>query len=119
MNYGTLESDIQKCNSLGDVMLLGDFNSRTGNIPDFLEYHPDIDESDENVNSIHLTNRNSRDNVLNQFGKHLLELCCHSNLNILNGRTLGDVNGQYTSFQYNGAAVYYCIVNHEIGPKIM
>jgi hypothetical protein len=33
----------------------------------------------------------------------------------LNGRAVGDIQGQYTSYQYNGASVIdYCVVNREL-----
>ena len=119
--WESLQNGILKFSRLGNIMLLGDFNSRIANKSECIEYHPEIDEDITcGAEQVTCINRISKDNRVNQFGNRLLDLCCHLNLNILNGRALGDMNGQFTSIHYNGAAVVdYCIVNQEIFPKIL
>ena len=64
----------------GEVLLLGDFNARTGDKPDFV---PDVELDDydncmtnsENIlDKYGRKNRNNDDNVVNAFGKKLLML---------------------------------------------
>jgi exonuclease III len=116
--WENLEELVFKYNELGNVMLLGDFNSRTGVNNETLEYNTYID--DELPVDSSLTQRNSKDNKTNEFGKKLLDLCRHNNLIILNGRVIGDMLGQYTSFHYNGSsAIDYCIVTRDLFSNIL
>jgi hypothetical protein len=115
-----IEENILKYKIKGDIMIIGDFNSRTAKLNETPEYNDALANLKECFQVEPLVNRNSRDNSINQFGKRLLDLCCHTNLNILNGRTIGDVNGQLTSYHYNGASVIdYCIVNRELYTNIL
>ena len=66
----------------------------------------------------------SRNNLdykhINKSGKFLLEMCKECSVNILNGKTIGDVTGKPTCITYNGSSlVGYCLVNkslqHSIG----
>jgi hypothetical protein len=53
--------------------------------------------------------------TLNKSGKLLLNLCKESSLRILNGRTVGDLQGRYTRTTYNGCSlVDYTLVNNEL-----
>lgn len=83
----------------GKLVVVGDFNARTGslgNLPD------DEDKKSFDPNQ---TSRASRDSIINERGRKLLELFDSVNLSILNGTTLGDLLGEYTCFTYNGASV--------------
>lgn len=112
--WDTLEKSILKYRDHGQIMLMGDVNSRIGRDNGILEYNSD-QECDYLVN-----NRNSYDYVTNQFGRKLLEMCRQNNLIVLNGRSMGDLQGQFTSFNYNGSAVVdYCIVSQEFINKII
>ncbi|CAG2184791.1 unnamed protein product [Mytilus edulis] len=56
--------------------------------------------------------RKNRDKKLDCRGKDLCEFCISHQLRILNGRTLGDLNGNYTCYTPNGASVVdYSIVS--------
>lgn len=48
---------------------------------------------------------NYMDPEINIYGGKLIEMCKSYNIRILNGRTLSDQEGAYTSCQYNGKAV--------------
>ena len=55
------------------------------------------------------------DKITNTFGRNLIDLCNYQNLTVLNGRTLGDLQGQYSCFKYNGrSTVDYCIASQRI-----
>lgn len=46
--------------------------------------------------------------LINNSGKILLNLCRESGLRILNGRTVGDLQGNFTCITYNGCSVVDC-----------
>ena len=46
-------------------------------------------------------------------GKQLLELCISSGLRILNGRSFGDSNGNFTCHRYNGSSVLDYVIAQE------
>ena len=111
-----LEADISKYRSMGSVLILGDFNARTASEYDFIlndddKYLPLNEDYTIDTNLIH---RNSQDTKICTRGKELLEICVSSRLRILNGRTFGDLNGKFTSYQYNGNSVIdYCLCTEE------
>ncbi|CAG2230166.1 unnamed protein product [Mytilus edulis] len=97
-----------------DILLCGDFNARAGS-------HPDLIIQDE-IDFLPLYNtypldknimlRKNRDKKLDCRGKDLCEFCISHQLRILNGRTLGDLNGNFTCYTPNGASVVdYSIVS--------
>lgn len=104
----------------GEIILCGDFNARiaqqTGMINndtnDFLpmpdDYEPDI-----------YKDRNSHDKLTNSYCKQFINLISNNQLCILNGRTLGDFQGQFTSIQPKGCSVIdYFAVSSKIQPKV-
>lgn len=116
-----LEKDISKYSELGEVIIGGDLNARTSTEPDFIcndssnhlplycEYSPDL--------PIH--NRQSMDKSISSRGKQLNDLCIQSGMKILNGRTLGDSFGRYTSYQPLGSSVIdYFIVSQSLLSKV-
>jgi exonuclease III len=110
--WDQLEEDLLEYKAKGHVMIMGDFNSRIGKNIEIVEYSRELDDIEETYDQVDLGIRNSYDIVVNKFGRKLLELCRHLNLYILNGRVLGDLQGNYTSFHYNGSAVVdYCITD--------
>ena len=87
----------------GSVIVSGDFNSRIGTCPDFIEN--DLMGTEVNnfiSNVIHyncdipMSTRESQDLVVNSFGRKLLDLCRSTCTRVCNGRTFGDKNGKYT-----------------------
>lgn len=117
-----IERDVDIYNCKGDIMLCGDFNARTGTLADFIEndsldhipmyegYKPDFCE----------IKRNSRDKYVDSRGKELIEMCIEKQVRILNGRSLGDINGKYTCLTSNGSSVVdYVLVSHSILNKIL
>ncbi|CAG2229764.1 unnamed protein product [Mytilus edulis] len=62
---------------------------------------------------IGLQKRKSCDDKVNARGKQLLQLCITLKLRILNGRMLGDSNGNFTCFKPNGTSVVDYIIMSE------
>ena len=83
-----LNNEIRKYNDLGDVYLLGDLNSRTGELPDFV---PNINldryvDMPLDVIPIDPPLRYNMDKTVNSFDMKLLSLCKECNIHIANGR---------------------------------
>ena len=80
----------------GEVVLQGDYNTRTAierDIVDNDKYDPEMSPV-----SYDLPPRSSQDKIINPKGKELLDLCKMQNLCIINGRKTGDTLGNFTSF---------------------
>ena len=98
-------------------MLQGDFNAYTSTQPDFIvndNFNNFTNEDDQYIEDQYMP-RNNRDSKLpNNSGKFLLNLCKESGLRILNGRKIGDPQGNFTCITYNGCSVVdYIIVSQE------
>ena len=106
---------------LGNVLLAGDFNSRVGNdiIEDDIEL-PFLSHMLPDPTPLsNLPQRTSCDQVINQHGKKLTQLCNSLNLKIANGRCPGDILGNFTCFANKGAStVDYFIGDSKILRKI-
>lgn len=115
-----LVDDILVFSSMGHLIILGDFNARTGTCDDFImkegnKYLPNC----QNSKFHEPVKRNSFDNTVNKHGKWLLDLCRTFDLGILNGRTKGDTFGQITSHNRNGVSVVdYIVVDLELLPLV-
>ena len=79
------------------ILLTGDFNARTKDVPDYI-----LDDSTNNVPLSDIyeednfkSKRKSKDlhGEINNHGKSLLSLCCTLNIHFLNGRVSGDYGG--------------------------
>lgn len=116
--YAQLLRDIEKFSKLGDILIQGDFNAYTRTVPDFVQSDnsniPTLE--DEHYIQDICTHRNNRDKkALNGSGRLLIKLCKESSLKILNGRTLGDLLGNYTSINYKGCSVVdYSIASNDL-----
>ena len=89
------------------ILILGDFNSRTRTMKDFIEidqtifHEADLDcvyeeqalsyQIFENERSSVIMNRDSSDTSVNNYGYKLMNFCKRFSLFILNGRTAGDL----------------------------
>lgn len=119
-SFELLEKDICKFKSKGKILIMGDLNSRVGSLPDFNvtdddKYTPvpDIYKTDEDDSCCNRRNEDSF--YTNEYGKRLTELCIAAELRILNGRTLGDLDGKLTCHKWNGSSVVdYGIVQSDI-----
>lgn len=108
--WDSLEENIEELATRGDIILCGDFNARTARISDYIE----MDDDDDDDHSDHLPNnysfedlhnRNSMDKLVQKSGRRLISICIDNNMYILNGRTLGDLDGRFTCYNHNGSSV--------------
>lgn len=123
--YEILTEETAIYSGLGEVLILGDLNSRIGirveeHIPDsdFLqdEQHENGILQDQNESSsFYFTPRAAMDTTINTNGRKLLSFTNNSHLVILNGRTAGDTVGRFTCNKYNGSStVDYAIVSRNL-----
>ncbi len=116
--YLQMQKDIARFSKYGDIMLCGDLNARTGCLKDYIE-HDSVDRYVDNTQDysvdIHKHNipRCNNDTVVTARGRDLIDFCKGAGLRILNGRTLGDLFGDYTCIKENGgkSVVDYNIVS--------
>ena len=117
-----LENDlIQAIEQAGTqyILILGDFNSRTGTQLDFI-----YDDSSENLpmdegyisDNFNIPRISCNvDERINSFGKSLLYMCKMLDIHIVNGRFQGDSEGQFTCITSRGASVVdYCIASSNL-----
>ena len=84
-----------------NILIMGDLNGKTKNGEDFVR-----DEADKHspinvpfyTKDNYLKRENMDDHPIDAEGKIILDLCKSTGLRILNGRTLGDINGQFTRY---------------------
>jgi hypothetical protein len=92
--------------SLGGVLLAGDFNARTGTNTDFIDCNQLADvllvpQAIEDLPN-DMLERQNRDTITAGWHCEFLELCRTTGLFILNGRTPGDISGEYTCLSNKG-----------------
>ena len=79
--------DIALFSSQGSILLMGDFNSRTGKYSDNICHEgSNVIPNDRSELSLNPIQRNSFDNEVNNHGKRLPEIYKSADLRILNGR---------------------------------
>jgi endonuclease/exonuclease/phosphatase family metal-dependent hydrolase len=125
-DFISLEGEVSIFSSKGKIVLIGDFNSRTGQNPDFIEKDSsqinDFDGVDllppDYVTDTELK-RVNQDFIINSHGKNLLDLSLSSRLRTLNGRFLGDSLGYFTYMSNNGfSSVDYAILSESLLPSV-
>lgn len=118
--FDKLKQCIQEYSTKGKLVLMGDFNARTGSLNDFVELDQlsrvDNDLLPSNyTEDIDLPFRENVDQIVNDQGKQLLHMCIESKLRILNGRILGDSLGYNTYFGPRGSStIDYFIVSEDL-----
>ena len=115
--YSNLLASIVKYSNLGHIIVQGDFNAYTNTSPDFV-CHDDpghIILDDHYTFDTCLPRNNVDMKRPNNSGKFLLELCKETGLRILNGRKVGDLDGNFTCIRYNGCSVVdYTLVSCDL-----
>ena len=103
-----------------NIILIGDFNARTGNRDDrLLREKYDSDDAPSEFFSHIKQKRCNQDEKENKYGKLLLEYCAQTNSYIANGRTLGDFQGRLTCHETRGSStVDYAIINESLQKNI-
>ena len=117
-HFEELQESIYKFIDKGEIILCGDFNARMGVldgvIPDD-KYNVSFNFSSAKL----VSDRSSKDNQINFYGRQLNDLCIGNDLITLNGRTKGDRLGQFTCVTYNGASIVdYVLVSGSLFPRI-
>ncbi len=103
--FALIEHDILKYSQLGKCFVLSDFNARTHIEHDFIDNDSDkfLDIQCSYQADAPLLRRNIDSHTVDKHGKSLLSLCKSSGLRILNGRKLGDLNGNFTCYNHVGS----------------
>lgn len=91
-----LTQELAKYKSQFRIGLVGDFNARTGALSDIIVNDDSkfMDLPDDYSPDKEILKRQNCDEVINQFGKKLIEICQMSGIRIINGRKLGDSTGK-------------------------
>ena len=98
--YDHLLSCICEYQNCGNIYICGDFNSRCGDLDDFIVGVDVVPE------------RKVVDYTTNSYGERFIDFLINTNMCMLNGRSDSEQN--YTSVSINGSSVVdYCIVPHE------
>ena len=116
-----LRSDIIKYSTRGNLILIGDFNSRLGNYQETLTFinNENEQEPDQKFERVELPHRSFQVTEKNTSGRKLIQLLNESNLISLNGRKIGDTSGKFTCHQYNGSStVDLGVVSWELYDKV-
>ena len=97
-----MEEEITIYSGLGNVMIAGDFNAKTGTECDFVLDHQDK-HSPVNIIDTYdfdepLARENQDKHPMDTQGENFLNLCKNARLRILNGRTKGDRSGRFTRY---------------------
>ena len=99
------EDTLQYKNPGSKLILLGDFNARTGNLIDYI----DINDEDEQV-----TPRFNKDSKINTIGRLLIDLCKTTKMILVNGRLNNKNSSDYSCITHNGESVIdYFIVDYD------
>lgn len=106
--FNDLTTLLEEVDNRFDITICGDFNSRCQNIVDanLCTEIPGVisgNDIDDDCSYPQLE-RNNKDKSHNSYTKIFMELIAQSNLSIQNGRTLGDMFGEFTHVGYNGAS---------------
>lgn len=105
------------------VVLLGDFNARTGGLADIIESETESScvylcdrGSDLIQGNTAIPERVNSDKEVNAYGKNLINICMEFGLCLLNGRSGHDNNlGTFTCITYNGCSVVdYALISYEL-----
>ena len=120
--WDQLERETELFCTKGNVILCGDFNARTGTLVDFIQMDGENNVCDipSNYTCDYVHKRSSMDKVVQKYGRKFVRLCVDNNMYILNGRTLGDLQGNATCYSPNGKSVVdYFTCSQELMRKIV
>ena len=87
-----------------NIIVCGDFNARCGQLNELNEWSEDKFEN-SSFGQVQAMQRKSKDKLVNAYGKKMVSFCKDNNLVILNGRTVGDPEGDYTFIGSQGVSV--------------
>ena len=105
-------------NKYAYMLLMGDFNCRTGNLKDFHEYENNVPllEEFDSIFDTRISARTSCDQVITSPGRRLVEFCKTYGMYIINGRLGRDASkGSFTYIGPNGCSlIYYLLLPKEL-----
>ena len=109
-----LQDEISRFKTKGEIIILGDLNARIGT--EFVDaFQEPISAIESNVVSDRLLPRSNKDPTINQNGKELMSMINEAHLSVLNGRTPGECQGEFT---YHGAlgssTIDLCITSRDV-----
>ena len=92
-HFEEIQDDVLKYKRLSrTILIMGDFNARTGNLIDSIELDGE---------SINVLTRHNKDDKVNTNGRMLTDFCKATEILIVNGR-VGENSGSYTCVTHNG-----------------
>ena len=102
-----LEKQIDYFACKGKIVLCGDLNARIGNSVDIMQSddEPYLPTPRADTFDVILPRVSSDYSVVNQSGRWLIDSCVDNQLYVLNGRTLGDLTGQFTCHTHRGSSI--------------
>ena len=109
-----LNNDINNfCDDTTPFLMVGDLNARTGNLPDNFDLDTNFDNAE--LRPTEFIDRKNCDETITSQGKTLMNILIVKDLRILNGRTIGDSLGNFTTFKNGNVSVNdYGIVSGNI-----
>jgi exonuclease III len=108
--FEEFENDINQISPSSNIIILGDFNARTGKLNDALSDEGNKHVPDKSEQSHQTPERESFDLTVNNHGENLIEICKNNDLRILNGRTKGNSPSRPTFHGKNGTSVIDYII---------
>lgn len=101
-----LEKQIEYFSCKGKILVCGDLNARVGNSTDLIQKEEEVHlpTPQEEVFETIFPRVSCDKSVVTQTGRWLIEKCVDNQLYILNGRTLGDLTGQFTCHTPRGSS---------------
>ena len=120
--FSNIEKDITFYSRNGDcIILVGDFNVRTSNKPDFIDTAMndksfEIIDAPQDVQCVSInTGRNNYDSHSIKHGDSILDICKTCNLRILNGKMSGYTFDKQTFYSHDGSSscIDYTIISDE------
>ena len=116
--FQELHNDILNFGSANTpILFMGDFNGRTGNTDDSYKESAQLENLIPTPNTfINIPKRRNCDDVLNSHGKKIIDFCHTFDFKILNGRTTGDLIGNFTHLNVNNGAstIDYSLCNQHL-----
>lgn len=102
--FEILEHNIAQYSKSGNRLICGYFNARTFNDPDFILEDKSLvtDNIPDYISDAVLVWNNMDTHSVDNHGPELLSLCKAFNVQILNGRSLGDYCAYCTCYSYAG-----------------